>query len=233
MTIDAILFDKDGTLLDFTPTWLPAYQAGVEFASGGNAEQARIMMAETGYDEQSNSFRPGSLLASGTTDEIVDVWSKFGVVQSATELVISLDHIFEQATAKSATPFSGLSELISHLNQKVQHLGVVTNDSENGAHGFLKHADIDSHFSFVAGYDSGHGRKPGTGMMDAFCETHDIAPEAVMVVGDNHCDLEMARSAKAGSVVGVLSGVGTRAELEPLADILLEDINGLLEYDFS
>jgi phosphoglycolate phosphatase len=40
--------------------------------------------------------------------------------------------------------------------------------------------------------------------------------------------MQMGRSAGAGLVVGVLSGVGGRAELEPLADDVLESVGGLL-----
>ena len=43
----------------------------------------------------------------------------------------------------------------------------------------------------------------------------------VAVVGDTPADLAMGRSAGAGRVIGVLTGVGGRAELEPLADVVL------------
>ncbi len=39
----------------------------------------------------------------------------------------------------------------------------------------------------------------------------------------------MARAAGAGLVVGVLTGVGGRADLEPLADVILDSVEGLLE----
>jgi phosphoglycolate phosphatase len=37
----------------------------------------------------------------------------------------------------------------------------------------------------------------------------------------------MARAAGAGAAIGVLSGNGGRAELQPLADVLLESIRDL------
>ena len=72
--VRGILFDKDGTLLDFTPTWLPAYQAGALFAAGGDEAKARHMMVSTGLDEQTDDFAHGSLLASATTDQIAEAW---------------------------------------------------------------------------------------------------------------------------------------------------------------
>jgi phosphoglycolate phosphatase len=51
-----------------------------------------------------------------------------------------------------------------------------------------------------------------------------LAAAEVMVVGDNRHDLEMGRSARAGLVVGVLSGTGSRETLMSFADHVLESI---------
>ncbi len=231
--IRAILFDKDGTLLDFTPTWLPAFKAGALFAAGGDETKARLMMVSTGLDEDSNGFIHGSLLASATTDLIAAAWVALGGEHSAEILTPLLDDIFAEQTALSSAPFPGLLELISELVEKEMILGLATNDSERSANAFLSTAKIDPFFSFVAGYDSGHGSKPAAGMILAFCHAHDVPPSAVMVVGDNHCDLEMGRAAGAGSVVGVLSGNGTHAELAPFADVIINGIGEFSLLDFG
>ena len=46
------------------------------------------------------------------------------------------------------------------------------------------------------------------------------------VVGDSAADLLMARAAGAGLAIGVLTGVGGRADLEPLADEVIESVGG-------
>ncbi len=228
-----ILFDKDGTLLNFTPTWLPAYQAGALHTAHGDEQTARQMLLSTGLDEETNDFIHGSLLASGTTDEIAAGWAAHASGHSLNELVPELDRIFAEVTANSSEPFPGLKDLIVDLHRQDIVLGLATNDSEISAHAFLKAAGVDSFFSFVVGYDSGHGGKPASGMIEAFCAAHDLPAAAVMVIGDNHCDLEMGQSAQAGYVVGVLSGNGTRAELEPFADVIIEGIGGFSELDIG
>jgi phosphoglycolate phosphatase len=230
--VRGILFDKDGTLLDFTPTWLPAYKAGALHTADGDETRAHSMMLSTGLDEKTDDFVHGSLLASGTTDEIAAAWKEHGSPHPLDELIGQLDQIFADVTARSSNPFPGLSDLIEKLDNNNIIQGVATNDSEISARVFLKMAGIERYFPFVAGYDSGHEGKPATGMMDAFCADHDLAPGAVMVVGDNHCDLEMGRNAKAGYIVGVLSGNGTRDELEPYADVIIDGIGNLDELDF-
>jgi len=49
------------------------------------------------------------------------------------------------------------------------------------------------------------------------------------VVGDAPADMRMARAAGAGRVIGVLTGVGDRATLEPLADVVIGSIADLRE----
>ncbi len=54
-----------------------------------------------------------------------------------------------------------------------------------------------------------------------------LEPAEVIVVGDNRHDIEMGKNANAGLCIGVLTGTSTRADLEGVADLLLDDIAGL------
>jgi phosphoglycolate phosphatase len=59
------------------------------------------------------------------------------------------------------------------------------------------------------------------------CATLGVAADRTAVVGDAPADLRMARAAGAGRVIAVLTGVGDRAILEPLADVVLDSIEDL------
>jgi len=91
----------------------------------------------------------------------------------------------------------------------------------------LQAFDVISEFEFLCGYDSGHGVKPEPGMVLAFCQAMSLQPEEVIVVGDNSHDIEMGKNAQVGLCVGVLTGASTRAELEQIADIVLNDLTEL------
>ena len=75
---------------------------------------------------------------------------------------------------------------------------------------------------FVAGYDAGFGGKPSSGMIEGFCQKYDLPANAVMVVGDNRHDMAFARNGNAGWAIGVLTGTGSRHDLEPVADYVLD-----------
>ena len=64
-------------------------------------------------------------------------------------------------------------------------------------------------------------------MVLAFCAHMSLAAGSVVVVGDNRPDIEMGRNAGAGLCVGVLTGTSSRADLEAIADLVLDDIAAL------
>ncbi|MEM7090648.1 MAG: HAD-IA family hydrolase, partial [Pseudomonadota bacterium] len=84
-------------------------------------------------------------------------------------------------------------------------------------------AGIREHFDFIAGYDSGHGFKPGPGQLLAFAAHVGVDPSRVAMVGDSLHDLQAGRAA--GMVtIGVLTGLAGADVLAPMADVVLPDI---------
>ncbi len=226
MPIRAVLFDKDGTLLDYNLTWGPINVAAAEIAAGGDPVLADRLLAEGGMDRVTMVTRSGSLLAAGHTIEIAAAWVKAGSPLSLNDLSYRLDALFT-ASATGSVPIGDLEACFSALRAEGLTLGIASSDNEASIHLMLDHLGLAQHISFVAGYDSGHGVKPGPGMVHAFASALSLEPSQIAVVGDNSHDIDMGRSAGAGLVIGVLSGTGDAASLEPIADICLSDISKL------
>ncbi len=230
MKLRGIVFDKDGTLLDFNRTWLPIYRhASREFADG-DAEIAEALLTANGYDAAAGRFIGGSLLAAGNNHQIAEAWAvQLGLPAQREQIGERLNRIFQQQGALMATAVEGLAATLVVLQQAGLKLGVATADSQQGITNTLQAFDVLDRFDFLAGYDSGHGVKPEPGMIRAFCASTGLEVEQVAMVGDNRHDIEMGRNAGVGLCVGVLTGTSTRAELAPLADLVLDDIRGLPE----
>jgi len=230
MKYRGIVFDKDGTLLDFNRTWLPIYLYAAQEFADGDAGLAESLLTQHGFDRGKNRFIGGSLLAAGNNQQIANAWAvQIDKPDQVETISKQLHQIFNDQGAIQATPVRQLAGTLRQLKQSGRKLGVATADSHQGIINTLQAFDVLHEFDFLAGYDSGHGVKPEAGMVLAFCEQMALAVESIVVVGDNRHDIEMGRNANAGLCVGVLTGTSTRSELESIADIVIDDISSLVE----
>lgn len=226
--VRGVLFDKDGTLLDYHQTWMPANWAMARELADGDEALARDMLVAGGWDPETDRVMSGTTLAAGDLDDIAGLWAPMlpePARWSLTELVAHLDVGFPNNM--NATAVCDLGALLDGLRGAGHRLGVATADSEWGLQASLAPFDILSKLDFVCGYDSGHGRKPEPGMVLAFLATTGLAAEAIVMVGDNRHDIEMGQAAGARTV-GVLTGTSSREELVAVgADVVLESVSDL------
>lgn len=224
--LGGILFDKDGTLVDFHRTWSPIIRRATAYAAGGDPVLTDRLLDLGGMDPVTGTTRADSLFAAGNTIEIVAAFVAAGSPVERGTLVRDLDAIFVGAAA-SAVPIAETASIFAGLKQRGLKLGIASSDNAASIAGTARALGIEQAVDFIAGYDSGHGVKPQAGMFLAFCRSTGLAPEAVAMVGDNRHDMEMGRAAGAGLTIAVLSGTGTRATLDPVADVCLPSIAAL------
>lgn len=222
--IRAVLFDKDGTLIDFRATWLPAYEAIVRRLVDADEQAIDRLLAAGGYDRASGRIDPSSVLAAGTNAEIAAVWGGIIGHDDVAALAMQVNREFMQHAETSLVPVTDLPALFRVLRQKGLRLGVATNDSEQALRDQIRRLEIDGLLDFFCGYDSGHGAKPGPGMVEAFGRAVGLPASAIAVVGDSLHDLDMARAAGAGLTVGVLTGASPLEILAPHADHVIASI---------
>jgi phosphoglycolate phosphatase len=232
--IEAILFDKDGTLVDFRATWLRAYRAvAAELAlkAGQPPEFAQILLGRSGYDALADRFADESPLLWATNAEIARGWQAQPELESSLDVLEVVTRHFEDRERYPPQPAGDLPALLGRLKARGLKLGLATMDSCAAADDTARRLGIDGFLDFSTGCDGGFGHKPDPGMVLGFCAGVGVAPDAVMVVGDTHADLLMARNGGCRLAVAVLTGGTPRHVLDRLADHVLgtvQEVESLL-----
>lgn len=222
-TIRGLLFDKDGTLLDYAASWPPINREAAQLAADGDAALAAALLHQAGGDPQTGHALADSLLAAGNTRELAEAWRDAGSPIPLPTLITALDGLFQAAVARMV-PVCQLAPLFGRLRKEGFTLGIASSDSIAAVAATAAHFGISETLSFMTGYDSGHGSKPEAGMILAFCAATGLEPAEVAIIGDSRHDMEMGRVAGAGLRIGVLTGAGTRETLEPISDLCLDSI---------
>ena len=221
-----ILFDKDGTLVDFHRTWGPAVHAMIETLAAGDPALMRAQAEALHFSIEDRRFLNSSPLVAGST---ADYGLRWAAALGRTDLVrlkSEIDALSAAESLKALTPIAEPRSVFSALRTMGLRLGVATNNSERSARRQIEALGIAAHVEFVAGYNSGHGVKPEPGMVLAFAEHIGVPAPSLAVVGDTLHDLAAARAAGAVAVA-VLSGPAERGTLEPHADFVIDDIGAL------
>jgi phosphoglycolate phosphatase len=226
-TISGILFDKDGTLLDYARSWVPVNYELARIAALGDEDLARKLLVAGGMDPDTGYVTPDSLLAAGNTVEIAEGFVAAGAPFTVEALTIHFDGLFANS-AQLAVAVTDLADFFATMHARGYWLGVASSDNEASIRATAKRFGFEDYLHYVAGYDSGFGIKPEAGMVLGFCAATGLEPHQVAVVGDNNHDMHMGRNAGAGLTVAVLTGTGSRESLADASDYCFNDITELV-----
>lgn len=228
--IKGLLFDKDGTLIDFSASWLQPMKdiTGLIADRAGQPDLQMKLMIDGGYVPENDSWAEDSAIAFETSEKIYKRWSAMVGAELIDSLRAEMQTIIHASLENTVPVVDNMTGLLAQLGDRYT-LGVASMDDEINVRQTLNGLSVHDHMTFYCGADSGFGIKPGPGMVHAFCKQADLAPEQVAVIGDAVHDLKMARAAGA-IAIGVLSGASSEQTLSKHADILMSDIGDLLHY---
>jgi phosphoglycolate phosphatase len=228
--IDLVIFDKDGTLIDFHAMWGGwARELGTRLEAEVRRPVAPDVFAAIGFDPSSGRVTAGGPLANSTMTGIEEVvaailrrWCpSVAAARRATEAAW-----FVPDPVAMAVPLADLVALFAEVRADGRRIAVVTTDDRAPTDATLRALGVRTAVAAMVCGDDGFAMKPAPDAVFALCQALQTEPPWVAVVGDSPADIAMARAAGAGRIVGVLTGVGTAADLAA-ADIVLGSVGEL------
>jgi len=117
-----------------------------------------------------------------------------------------------------------LRTLFDRLRAGGCRIAVATTDDRDPTERTVAALDLADRIDATVCADDGIAVKPAPDMVLHLCATLGIEPARTAVVGDTVADLSMGRAAGAGLIVAVLTGVGGRTDLAPLADAVIASV---------
>ena len=217
--IKAVVFDKDGTLVDVHDTWGPA-MALTLIDLVDDLDARANAAAAIGVDLDTHELAPDSAIIASSNDQIIDLLVPALGVEPETFLPVFEERLFEHAGSRvKALP--DVAEVLDAVIGLGLWVGLATNDAEEAARQQLDGLGWLDRFESIVGYDSGFGAKPGPGMLLASAERAGVEPHELVLVGDTDTDMRTAAAAGCPSVLvhAPIGAVQPTVHLERLADV--------------
>lgn len=228
MTAKGLLFDKDGTLLEFHAMWS---QVACEVTERllktypDTTVTAQALLAAIGVSGQ--RIDNSGLLAANPTEDIAAVWHQMlmfrGDLKGFTQQVKGLFNSQVEENPQLIRPLPGVKATLMSLKNQGFKLGVATADSKDATLFSLEHAGIYSLFDYIGYSDGNVAPKPAPELLERFCTHCDLSVDEIVMFGDTVSDMLFGRNAGAKKI-GVLTGAATQHELEPYADMILPSV---------
>jgi len=230
--IDLVVFDKDGTLIDFHAMWGGwARQLGARLDDVIRRPVSPDVFATIGFDPTTGRVAPGGPLATGTMagieETVARVLRRWCPSIAAARRATAAAWLVPDPAAL-AVPLADLGAIFGRLRAEGRRIAVITTDDRAPTDATLRALGIREHVAALVCGDDGFALKPAPDAVIAVCHAFRTEPAKVAVIGDTPADLAMARQAGAGRVVAVRSGVGSATDLV-LADVVIDSVAALLD----
>ena len=230
-----IVFDKDGTLMDFEKFWVKILKISIEaILKKYNAPTHLAQDICKAYGADGAVVDINGIFCSGTYEmmgnTIYDIFEENGIKTDFDELcAVTKDEFYSNYSLGEIVP---TCDDIEGLFKKISSLGIkavlITSDDEFGAKKCLDKFKITKFFDAIYADDGINPPKPDPYYINRLISEKSAKKEEIVMVGDTLTDMNFAKNAGV-KAVGVAKSIGNKNILMPYADAVIDDISQILD----
>lgn len=229
--IKGIIFDKDGTLLDFDALWLPVAEGAINAVAKQYAlpKEAKIKLFESigVFDGETDIT---GVLAGGTYQMMADCFKKvlneygkmFYIRQFNDFTVKAFHDNFDKGEIKPAC--DDIVAFFERLKATGIKIALITSDDRFGADRCLNKFGIAKYFDEIYCADGVHPPKPDPYYMNRFAAKYALQKDELCMVGDTYVDCDFA-DAGGAMMIGVARSESNKAKLLKRTERVYDDIS--------
>ncbi len=230
-----IIFDKDGTLIDFEAFWGTMTLSAVRDilqSVGADPDLTDEIMELYGYHDGVADIT--GLFAGGTyemiTDATFELLTKKGYTLEYDSFYKLLkDKFHEHSSAGEITATcDDIIGFMEELKKRGILCAVVTSDDSHVAKKCLDALGVTKYFDAIYAADGIEPAKPDPYYINKLCTEKGYAKDEVLMVGDTLIDAEFAKNGGI-KMVGVAKSEENKNTLLPVADAVVHDISKIFD----
>ena len=177
---EAILFDLDGTLVDF------------QWDLNRAIPEICAILSEAGMDMARYGDPPSYVSLFNLTRDITDQWINQGASEDAHKLLANLDEVYnryDQDAMKRWQPYPDTRSILKRLVKEGYRLGIVSNCGREAVHEILTRFKMTDFFEIILSRQDMSRLKPHPESLNLALKTLSLSPEQVLFVGDSNNDI--------------------------------------------
>jgi HAD superfamily hydrolase (TIGR01549 family) len=238
MKIKAIVFDKDGTLIDYSAFWYPVSRNAMSLCYdkfGVSDENTDGFIKRLGVTVEATDIK--GALPRGAHREIFTAMADYIVDLGATAPYGEILSYSIEAFGRISKPYgkveptcADMRGVLTRLKEKGIYIALITSDEIVGAKIALESLGVLDLFDEIIAHDGVSPAKPDPYYMNKFSSEHSISKDEIIMVGDTESDILFARNSGTLSI-GVGKSKENRDFLSSLgADAVYPDISYIPDF---
>jgi phosphoglycolate phosphatase len=205
--IQAIIFDKDGTLENSRDYWYRVGMIRIEVIERQFPGIKRYLLEILGIKD--GKIEPTGLMAVGSRQEN-EIAMAAGIAATGKSWFDSRQiahRAIQKAatltkTAQSCPLYPNTQNFLQQLSQAGLKLAIVSADSTRGVEEFITRHQLKNYISVAIGCDQGIS-KPDPRLLIEACQLLTVKTQNSLVIGDSQTDIEMGKAAAVAATIGI------------------------------